>query len=523
MFVFAFGIHLVEADPKIWHVDDDGGADFVKIQDAIEAASPGDVIYVHSGMYSENVDVHKSLELVGEDITTTVVDGRNAGCVIRVAADYVNISGFTVQNSGTGGISEGTGIFLDYSHGCTIRGNILQYNERDIWVWNSEDCTISGNFLQFSSEGYTLYVWGPNNTITDNMIYERGVGIVDSGGNILRNNAMSQFSISGYSLDHYISDVDTSNTVRGKPIYYWISQQDKKVPLNAGAVVIVNSTNIVARDLNLVNVGDGLVFAYTNDSVITNITSQRASYGVRLDFCSNNTLKDTSLSENMIGIFFSHSNNNSVFSNIAEKNSWAGMYLGESSENRIYNNTLQNNEETGISLEGSSNNTICENAIVHNGFGGDYPAGASLSNSVGNLFYQNNFIDNKVQVSVYPGEANSWDDGYPSGGNYWSDLNATDLFSGPFQNESGSDGIGDSPYVIGEFNSDRYPLMQLYVSIPGDLNLDGIVDISDAILVASAFGSYPGHSNWYPQADLNQDNIIDIFDIIMLASNFGKH
>jgi len=57
------------------------------------------------------------------------------------------------------------------------------------------------------------------------------------------------------------------------------------------------------------------------------------------------------------------------------------------------------------------------------------------------------------------GYANIWDDGYPSGGNYWSDYTGADLCNGPYQNETGSDGIGDSPYIIDENNTDSYPLM----------------------------------------------------------------
>jgi len=76
---------------------------------------------------------------------------------------------------------------------------------------------------------------------------------------------------------------------------------------------------------------------------------------------------------------------------------------------------------------------------------------------------------------------NIWDDGYPSGGNYWSDYNGTDLFSGPYQNITGSDGIGDTPYVIDENNRDRYPLMKPWTPsinatvdiIPNTLNMRG--------------------------------------------------
>jgi len=55
--------------------------------------------------------------------------------------------------------------------------------------------------------------------------------------------------------------------------------------------------------------------------------------------------------------------------------------------------------------------------------------------------------------------SNVWDDGYPSGGNYWSNYNGTDSYSGVYQNQAGSDGIGDIPYLIPEDTQDNYPLM----------------------------------------------------------------
>jgi len=59
-------------------------------------------------------------------------------------------------------------------------------------------------------------------------------------------------------------------------------------------------------------------------------------------------------------------------------------------------------------------------------------------------------------------KANYWDDGYPSGGNYWGDYSGNDIYSGSYQNETGSDGIGDTPYIIhGEKAAeDRYPFLE---------------------------------------------------------------
>jgi len=70
--------------------------------------------------------------------------------------------------------------------------------------------------------------------------------------------------------------------------------------------------------------------------------------------------------------------------------------------------------------------------------------------------------------------ANIWDDGFPSGGNYWSDYIGVDLYGGLSQNETGSDGIGDTPYIIDANNQDNYPLIKPYGG-PYDI---GITDIT---------------------------------------------
>ncbi|MDH5449556.1 MAG: hypothetical protein OEX77_01465 [Candidatus Bathyarchaeota archaeon] len=54
---------------------------------------------------------------------------------------------------------------------------------------------------------------------------------------------------------------------------------------------------------------------------------------------------------------------------------------------------------------------------------------------------------------------NIWDNGYPSGGNYWTHYTGIDLSSGPYQNETDGDGIGDTSYLIDDNNQDKYPLM----------------------------------------------------------------
>jgi len=101
--------------------------------------------------------------------------------------------------------------------------------------------------------------------------------------------------------------------------------------------------------------------------------------------------------------------------------------------------------------------------------------GIRLDSSGNNVFYHNNFINNTQHVYVVTlGFANSWDDGYPSGGNYWSDYDGVDFCSGSYQNESGSDGMGDTPYVIDEDNQDNYPLMKPYPWDPHDVGITSV-------------------------------------------------
>jgi parallel beta-helix repeat protein len=154
------------------------------------------------------------------------------------------------------------------------------------------------------------------------------------------------------------------------------------------------------------------------------------------------------------------SNNNSVSGNNITARNLVGIYLSAlSNNNSVSANNIANNLYGGIFFDSSSNNSIVGNNIV-NDSEGIYLEDSSGDNSI----FHNDFVNNTQQVVSSVGFANVWDDGYPSGGNYWSDYNGTDSNGGPYQNQTGSDGIGDTAYVIDANNTDRFPLMGMFHS-----------------------------------------------------------
>lgn len=129
-----------------------------------------------------------------------------------------------------------------------------------------------------------------------------------------------------------------------------------------------------------------------------------------------------------------------------------GIHLLNSFNNNLIGNNITENVD-GVRIENSTSNNIIGNNITANRHG-THP----FQN---NKFYNNNFI-NSTDKHVYvdsPGHVNSWDNGYPSGGNYWSNYTGVDEKKGQSQNEAGSDGIGDTPFIINDNNIDRYPLI----------------------------------------------------------------
>ena len=82
--------------------------DYSTIQEAIDAAIPGDTIYVWDGFYVENVILNKTVSLIGNSSATTIIDGNQAGHSVYITSDWVNVTGFSIRNASWSGINTGT-------------------------------------------------------------------------------------------------------------------------------------------------------------------------------------------------------------------------------------------------------------------------------------------------------------------------------------------------------------------------------------------------------------------------------
>lgn len=480
-------------------VNASGGGDYTTIQAAINAANDGDAVYVEAGKYCEMVSIEKKLDLISSEKGKAVIDGTDIEdeLLIKITANRVNIDGFTLTNGAFTGIrllasgceisncnitNSYWGIDCQLSDSNTIRDNSLSMNTAGAITLSRVASTVISNNYIYENDG-SIYIgqcsgsnivdntirenycglslWKSNsNTISGNDIYSNkneGISLRESHSNILKENHMRNNTINFEVNDGYQHDIDESNTVNNKPIYYWSDKNNLQIPHDAGCVALIRCNNIVVRDLELSNNDCGIRLISTNNSVIVN----------------------NSFVNGWSGISLSASNRNVLSNNLIESNGFRGIYIYDSDDNTVENNTIHNNT-AGIDLwVHSCNNSIAGNSLTYNsGYGVEI--GEELFPPYGcddNTIYKNNFIgNNEGKSQAYDKCSNNhW---FTSDtGNYWSEWTSPD---------SNNDGIVDVAYHInGDSNSvDPYPLTHAFdsVSLIADGGTDTMVDVNHNVI-----------------------------------------
>ena len=401
-----------------WSVDGSGVADFTGIQDAINNASDGDTIIVHSGVYYENVAVDKSVTLRG--IGQPVVDARGWGNAITLTADGITLEGFSITNAGRPFYSgymisiicpiDSSGIFLDNSRNNKITNNkVIGNTYGGICLDNSSNNTITGNNVCNNNvKGIWLYDSSNNNNITGNNVYNNNWGGINlsffSNNNTITGNTFVNDGLSVH--DSYQNTVE-DNTVNDKPLVYLEDVSDYKVE-DAGQIILRNCTNITVENLDLSNTSVGIELLNTKDSNILNNTVCNNRGGIGLSYSSNNnTITGNNVNNNNEhGISLYYSSNNTITGNNASNNNDDGIYLDYSSNNTITGSNASNNNDDGINIRDSSNNTITGNNVRNNADGIRLSSSCNNNTITGNTFvndglsvhdsYQNTVKNNTV-------------------------------------------------------------------------------------------------------------------------------
>ena len=359
--------------------------------------------------------------------TSNIVDGKpvyylidKLNVSVPLDAGYlalVNCTNITVQNLNL--TSNEQGMLLAYTTFSTITGNnVTNSNNDGIELFQSSSNTVYGNKATSNVYGIYLLFSSSNNVSGNAALNNKDAGVyVDSsmGNSVCGNNVTSN----GDGIDLYSS---SSNTVSGN---YAANNGGDGIYLYSSSGNVVYGNNVTSN-------GDGIDLYYSPSNTISGNYAANEGDGISLVHSPNNIVSgnNSTNSGDNIYIFIGVSDGTLVSGNDATNNVYA-IYLYFSSNNTVYGNNATNNNNA-ITLIGSSNNTI----------------------------YQNNFINNTQQVSS-DGSPNTWDNGNPSGGNYWSDYTARY----PNASEIDSSGLWNTPYVIDANNTDKYPLKSQY-SIP---------------------------------------------------------
>lgn len=376
------------------------GCNFSSIQTAIDASDPGDIIEVQSGIYHETLNITEQIILRGVDtgkgrpvidagITSAemtnvemtdaemkhteptdarmmhaeMANGDLKRSAISVKAYGCVLEGFNIKNA-----SQANGIYVTSSNNI-IRDNIISNCQEGISLDKASYNIVTDNNISNNEEhGIYLYASIGNNIIDNNVSYcQEGISLVRSGRNMLKENVMSGNLQSFKVEEMFDNDIDISNLVDGKPVYYLVGSSGLVIDSssNAGTVYCIDCRNITIKDLELKNNSYGLYLSGTVDSRIQNVSARDCGTGIMLFKSSRNILSGNHAIYGEEGIFLLWSNDNNVTGNSAAHDE-DGIYLYQSLNNTLKNNTMSDNLNSfgvGGDFEGFDNNIDISNLI----------------------------------------------------------------------------------------------------------------------------------------------------------------
>jgi len=427
--------------------------------------------YLNVSLFSEK-EIEVSLESIPRMVSLILSSSTDTTTTLTLKGFQPNKKYYKYEDSYKNGIE----ILTDETGSYTWLQDLSKphhvwFQEEKGTIFLPEDCSTYGSWNE------TERICKLNQNVTTSIEISTSSMILDCQGHSITGELYfgSSKSVYGVYLNS-LEKITIKNCVINNFIYgIYIHRSSyntistNKITNNGHGIGIFYSTHNIVSGNTIENNGNGGIWLfYSSDynSIFQN-TIINSYAGIFLVSSSNNTIYKNNITSNILrGIDLYSSNYNIISENdisysfgFFEPRNNFGVYIHDSSNfNLIFKNIIHHNSDEGILIASSLNNDVFENEVRENGYG--ISLGYDSSN---NKIYHNNFIDNvqKPQVRIFRfyGKDNFFDNGYPSGGNYWSDYYGKDEKSGENQDQEGSDGIGDTPYTF-EGGQDRYPFVK---------------------------------------------------------------
>ncbi len=299
----------------------------------------------------------------------------------------LNITGFNdtldCQGYNINGASSSYGIYVSWA---SIQNTNVTIKNCNITNWlygihltSAGNNTIVNNTLSGSDTSNIYFSSSNNNNITNNTLSSGTFGIYldyNSYDNILTNNTITRtsnqqglFVYGGSSISSIRNNIDETNTINGKPIYYidGVSRTcvNNTVYTNGssyGYMAFVGCNNITIQSSSP---SDGVMLAGTTGSTINGLSVSNTQYPLYMPVgASNNAIINNIFNSNSYAIrLLTNSNNNNIINNTANSNTMYGIFISSSNNNTIVNNTANGNN-IGFYIYSSSNNIIANSSIA---------------------------------------------------------------------------------------------------------------------------------------------------------------